>query len=268
MRSATIFLFLFFCVCLCNSAPAEIVNWVGGDGDWNTGANWSTGSAPGANDTVNIGVGLTGGVVVTAPTNNIASTMTINLTNNSFLNRPSSVIRLNNANINIESGSGLTGNGFWDLQNADFVFNDGAIVTVANFELKGQNTFRFNFSRDGFTTLTPGTFRNDGNNPASPADLISNETFTADLTQYRGGDATIKLMDFGADAEGMDNAAFQNANFVIESGLLNNAYEAVFQWNDVDHAIELVITNIPEPSSFLLFSGVIGGLFLRRRSDR
>src|ERR1017187_9545618 len=47
------FLFLTFLPALHGAT----VTWVGGSGDWNTAANWSTGSLPGTNDNVVIGAG-------------------------------------------------------------------------------------------------------------------------------------------------------------------------------------------------------------------
>ena len=38
-------------------ADGATVFWIGGSGDWNTPANWSTGALPGANDAVMIGTG-------------------------------------------------------------------------------------------------------------------------------------------------------------------------------------------------------------------
>ena len=36
-------------------AEGATVSWIGGSGDWNTPANWSTGALPGPNDAVMIG---------------------------------------------------------------------------------------------------------------------------------------------------------------------------------------------------------------------
>ena len=248
------------CALSCSQLHAAIITWDGGGGDsnWTTAANWDTDTVPVANDTVNISDGTT----VTSPTGNLPSTLTVNLTGNSTLTRPNNVIRLNNANVNVGSGAGLTGNGFWDLQNADFTFEDGAIVTAAQWELKGSNSFTFNLSATGFTTLTPGTFRNDGNNAATPATLISDDTFAVDMAAYTGGTGIITLMDFAADSEGMDNTAFQNATLnVLNAG----SYVANLQWNDTAEAVELNITAVPEPSSFVLLGLAILGAGLRHR---
>ena len=180
------------------------------------------------------------------------------------MDRPNSVIRFNNANVNVGSGSGLSGNGFWDLNNVDLAFDDGAIVTANNFELKGTNSFLFNLGPTGFSTLTPRTFLNDANNTASPGTLISNDTFTADLANYTGGPGTITLVDFVNNNEGITDADFQLANLQI---LNAGPYNAAFLWNEDTEAIELVITSssVPEPTSLVLMSGAIVGLLFRRR---
>lgn len=240
-------------------AQAGLVDWIGGNGSWTNAANWSTGAVPTAGCTVNISNGST----VTSPTGSLPANLTINLSGNSFLDRPNNVIRFNNTTVNIGAGSGISGNGFWDLNNGDFVFDDGASASVANFELKGQNTFQFNLGPSGFTTLTPNTFRNDGNNSASPGTLISNDTFTVDMANYTGGPGIITLIDFVNDAEGIDNAAFQMANLQV---LNPGAFTATLQWNDVAESIELLlIAPIPEPSSLILVTGSIVALVLRRR---
>jgi hypothetical protein len=157
----------------------------------------------------------------------------------------------------VESGSALSGN-FWDLSNGDLVFEDGAIANMNDWELKGVNTVTFKMGVAGFTTLTPNNFRNDGNNPASPATLIADDSFIVDMANYGGGAQTVTLMDFTSDLEGMDDATFQNATLTV----LNVPVGSVtIHWNDAEESIELFITkSIPTLSEWgmiILFIGLI-----------
>ena len=64
------------------------------------------------------------------------------------------VIRLNNATINVDAASTLSG-AFWDLDGASIVFEDGAQATMANWEQKDINSFTYELGAYDFTTLTP-----------------------------------------------------------------------------------------------------------------
>ena len=59
MRSIRILLGVFFFCCpiFLPALHAATVTWIGGSGDWNTTANWSTGDLPGAGDDVVVGPG-------------------------------------------------------------------------------------------------------------------------------------------------------------------------------------------------------------------
>jgi hypothetical protein len=223
-----------------NVNPTVIWDAGAGDGLWTSANNWTGGpdnQAPVANDTVVISSGDT----VTSIVNSMPGNVTVNLTGNSTLTRPSSVIRLNNATINVGSGSGLTGAGFWDLDDADITFDNGAVVTMGNWEQKDVNTFTFNLGAAGFSTLMPGTFRIGGGSLSAD---IANATYTVDMAAYTGGTGTVTLVDFAADAVGMNNATFQGAGGlnVINSGAYSGSYLA---WDD---ATESIVLNIMPPT--------------------
>jgi len=212
---------------------ADTHTWDAGSGDglWTTATNWFPDQVPANGDTAIINNGDT----VNGPNGNIA-TVTLNISGNSTLTRTGGgAIRLHGSTLTVASGSTLTG-GFWDLNNAAITFEDGAVATMNDWEQKGVNTFTYNLSATGFTTLTPNIFRNDGNNPASPATLIADDTYTVDLANYTGGGGIITLMDFNIDGEGMDNAAFQNATLNV---LNPGAHTARMYWDDATEAIKL-----------------------------
>jgi hypothetical protein len=213
----------------------------GGDGLWSTAANWTGGpdnAVPVANDTVIISNGDT----VTSIINSMPANVTVNLTGSSTLTRPSSVIRLNNATINVASGSGLTGAGFWDLDDADITFDDGAVATMANWEQKDINTFTFNLGASGFSTLTPTSFLIGGGATHNPGN-IQYATYTVDMANYTGGTGTITLVDFVNDFASMNNTKFQTATLnVLNSGVHSGSYLA---WDD---ATESIVLNIVPPT--------------------
>lgn len=55
------------------TARAATVSWIGGSGDWNTTANWSTGNLPGTNDDVVIGAGTSVTVTHSSGTHTVKS---------------------------------------------------------------------------------------------------------------------------------------------------------------------------------------------------
>ena len=245
----------------------ETVTWTGAGGNnlLTNAANWDTpdGKAPIANDTLLINNGDT-----VAHGNNLSFNTTINLVG-SELTTDGPVIRLNNATINVDAASTLSG-AFWDLDGASIVFEDGAQATMANWEQKDINSFTYELGAYDFTTLTPGAFR-IGN--GSLTGDIANATYIADFSNFANwslsnlGSNSIILMDFTSDGAGMDNAQFQSASFdYLNMGA--NIENAAFAWDNSLEAIILTfdINAVPEPSSTALLG--LGGLALMLRRKR
>lgn len=228
--------------CLPATAYAATITWdnEGADGLWVTATNWfdTTNAindvAPAAGDTVEISSGDT--VDTTGlSSGNLPGGVTINLTGNSTLTRPSGAIRLAGSTINVASGSSLTGD-FWDLNSGTLSFVDGAVASMASWEQKGTNTFNFALSTSGFTALTPGTLFISGG-----ASNISNATYNVDMGAYTGPtNVVITLVDFASNASGMNSAGFESAGLNI---LNPGSYDAELRWNDTENAIQLVLGN-------------------------
>jgi hypothetical protein len=223
---------------MASVSQAATRTWDGdaGDGLWTNAMNWDGNtSTPGNGDTANISNGDT----VTSVVQNMPGNFTLNLSGNSTLTRLDSVIRLNGATLHVASGSGLTGTGFWDLDDADITFDDGAVATMSNWEQKDYNTFTFNLSASGFSALTPSSFLIG---KGSLIGNISNATYNVDMDNYTGGPGIITLADFGNDYASMDNAKFQGAGGL---NILNNeSYpNTTITWNDSTEAIQLNVVD-------------------------
>lgn len=140
---------------------------------------------------------------------------------------------------------------------------------MSNWESKGTNSFQFVLGASGFTTLTPGTYRNDGNNTAlSLAQKMALATYQVDLASYTGGVGSITLIDYGSDGTvaGLDDATFQNANFVYSN--VPTGLSASLQWNDAQDSVVLNLTAIPEPSTLGVLIAGLGVLMAVRRRRR
>lgn len=245
------------------AAKADVFFWdgEGSDGLWVTGQNWTgtpDNTAPGAGDTANIGNGDTvsiNGLV----SGNLPNGSTINLSGNSTLtDGGSGTVRLNLSTVNVSSGSTLTGN-FWDLNGGTLSFEDGAIADMNFWEHKGDNTFNFNLSASGFTTLTPGTlfFGNDGGGVATMADATYNVNFAG----YTGGAATYTLIDFST--ANITDADLQLATYnpVNAAG-----YTSSLSFDEVTDSIQLNVQVVPEPSVVALMAMGFVALVYRRRN--
>ncbi len=246
----------------------ETVTWTGsgGDGLLNTAANWDTpdGKAPIANDTLLINNGDT-----VAHGSALSANSTINLVGSTLDNTGLGAIRLNNATINVDATSSLTGN-FWDLDDASIVFEDGAQANMANWEQKGLNSFTYVLGTSDFTTLTPGALLL-GNQPNGLTPSITNATYIVDFTNfvYELGGQSIILMDFSSGGT-MTDAAFQTASFdyinIDEAVTLQNL---LITWGDLDDTMTLTfdVSVVPEPSAFALIGGcfALAAVMLRRR---
>ena len=214
---------------LTSVSQADTHTWNVGDGAWGTAGNWNPAQVPGIGDTANIANGST----VTGPNGNI-NPVTLDLTGNSTFSSTLGAIRLNGASINVASGASLTSdvNKWFDLNNGTLTFADGAVVTVHNWEYKGVNTFNFNLSASGFTTLTPNTLWVSGGKAN-----IANATHTVDMANYTGGEGTITLVDYTGDTSGMENSTFQTSTLNVNN---RGAYRGSnLTWNDADKAIKL-----------------------------
>jgi hypothetical protein len=246
----------------------ETVTWTGGGANdlLTTAANWNApdNKAPITNDTLLINNGDT-----VQLTNNLANNLTINLEGSALDNTGLGAIRLNNATINVDAASTLSG-AFWDLDGASIVFEDGAQANMATWEQKDLNSFTYQLGAYDFTTLTPGQFRTGGGGLTAN---IANATYIADFSNFANysllndGFNTITLMDFTSDGVGMDNTQFQNATFnYINLG--SNIENAAFAWDNSLEAIILTfnINAVPEPSSSALLG--LGGLALMLRRRR
>ncbi|NIO33771.1 MAG: hypothetical protein GTO26_02020, partial [Planctomycetales bacterium] len=129
-----------------------------------------------------------------------------------------------------------TAGAFWDLDDADITFNNGAIVTIDDWENKDVNTFTFNLGSSGFSTLTPNNFfigNGFTHNPGS----IANATYNVDMASYTGGNNVITLVDYVSDFAGMNDATFQGAGGL---NVLNpGANSGAIYWDNVAEAIRL-----------------------------
>ena len=187
----------------------ETVTWTGAGGNnlLTNAANWDTpdGKAPIANDTLLINNGDT-----VAHAQNLPVNATINLVG-SELTTDGAVIRLNNATINVDAASTLSG-AFWDLDGASIVFEDGAQATMANWEQKDINSFTYELGAYDFTTLTPDRFL-IGNGGLTGD--IANATYIADFSNFANWSSSQSRQQqhypdgFYLDGAGMDNHNFK-----------------------------------------------------------
>jgi len=205
-------------------AHAAVLTWDGSvDNTWNNAANWDTNNTPGGGDTINIGAG---------------NTVTHN--HSQFLPGGGAIINLDgelNAGVLRWSGgttnvgaTGIISGAFKDLNGATFNFDDGAQFTASNWEHKGTNVFNFNLSASGFTALTPGQLNSNS---------AVSTTYSADMTNYTGGNNVITLVDFGSDATGLNNATFTGGGQYSLSVDNPGSDSGALYFDDVDKAVRL-----------------------------
>ena len=147
------------------TASAEVVTWDGEGPDtlWTTGLNWSTDLEPSAGDEVTIENIYSVSYDRTDGSGSLPGGMTLNI--EGTLDQTGGVIRTSGAAIHVASTGALTGSGFWDFNNSEVTFDDGAKATMNSWENKGTNVFTFNLGAGGFTTLTPNGFSSAAGRP-------------------------------------------------------------------------------------------------------
>ncbi len=186
------------------------VSWDGGAGDglWTSEVNWSGDALPASGDTIEISNGDT----VDMPANFFAPTnSTTDVSGGSQLTNSGAAARLTSgAVINFASGSGLSG-AYIDLNSGTINFVDGATLTVANIQHRGDVTYGITFSSNGFATLTPGALHDAGNED------WSNVTFNLDFANYDSANgAVVELIDYTGHAT-VYNGSF-NPTVNVEAG--------------------------------------------------
>ena len=117
---------------MAKPAIAATVTWVGGSGDWNTAANWSTGALPGTNDDVLIGSGASITVTHSSGTHTVkslTSQQAFQLTGGSLT--VSNTVQVNNA-FTLAGGTLVQATVLQGTNNASFTVNNGTLdgVTV------------------------------------------------------------------------------------------------------------------------------------------
>ena len=211
---------------------AETVNWDGGGADmnWTTGLNWSNDIEPGEGDDVTIGEGFA--VSYDRFEESLPGLMTLDIAGT--LDQTGGVIRTNGAKINVATTGSLSGSGFWDFNDSEITFADGASATMEAWENKGMNVFNFKLGATGFKTLTPNRFFIGG------GATIADATYNVDMTDYTGDGGAITLVDYHADATGMTDLIFQGAGGlnVINPGSFP---DAALHWNEGAKSIVLVL---------------------------
>ena len=213
-------------------APVTDLVWDGGGGSvlWATATNWDPDFTPVAGNTVAIASAVT----VDCPNVSLPA-CTISLMNHGAMTSSTGAVRLQGTTINVASGSALSG-GFWDMNNGTINFQNGALATMPNWELKGTTRFTFKLGAAGFTKLTPG---------ALWGSTITTSTWVADMADYTGGLGIIPLVDFATDryTGGMSSATFLTSTRNVTN--LGVGYAANLQWNHTTKAIELNVTAVP-----------------------
>ena len=219
-------------------SAAHAATWDGSEGDslWTNELNWVGNTLPASSETIEISNGDAVDGTGLPTSGSLPNSCIVNLSGNSSLTRPSGAIRMNNATLNVASGSGLTG-AWWDLNGATFNFKDGAIATMADWEQKADNTFEFELGSSGFTALAPNRLR------LASGTTMANATYIADLQNYTGGTGTVTLVDFSANPNGVTAASFLDSSRVVtNAGAFTNS---TITFDAVNFTIDLNILAAP-----------------------
>ena len=244
------------------SQAATVTSVASGNWQGDEATVWDTGTRPQAIDTAVISVGDT--------VTNDGGAGFLSL-NPSIINIDGAyngaAVRVNTATINVSSTGTMGSGGFWDWDDGDGNFQDGATASMSTWEFKDLNTMTFTLNGSGeFTELTPsnGTIGIGG----LSADW-NNISWVIDLQNIGGGTYSTTLMDFGAwggpvgDQDLTANLSFINtpSNFESISGASLNFF-------DTGDTIELSFQGVvaaPEPSTFGLLLIGAGMLASTRR---
>jgi hypothetical protein len=171
--------------------PSTVVTWIAGNGDWDTAANWSSGTVPGAADDVDINVA---GVTITHAA---ATAHSVN-------------------SLKVEAGT-LTGADALTVNGA-FTWTGGTLAGTGSLTAAGGATMSSSGTLDGRTLVIPaGTTATDtGNVSASDGAVIDN---------YGTFDLGAGVLSYG----GGTLLTFNNAgSFVASSGSSPGAFDGVF----------------------------------------
>jgi hypothetical protein len=219
------------------STQAGTVTWDGGGGDtnWNTAANWDSGTVPAANDTVIIDNAGTVNVDV-----NLASGLDVTVSGSSTLNSTSGAREMGaGTTVRIESGATLDSSPDRNWRVRNFVFDDGAIGHAGwlSFYVRDVYTpsFTFNLGATDFTTMTARRMLAWNNYTTDmPA-----ATFAVDFANYTGGVGTIDLIDF--QNTNMTDAHLQLSTHIF----LNDArYTANLSFDETNDIIQVNVTAV------------------------
>jgi hypothetical protein len=132
------------------AAPGTTVYWLGGNADFNTPADWSTGAVPGPSDVVYIGPGKT--VSFTSGDNTRVTTLYVDGTLNVSGGTLSVGTSAGSSNLNLTNGGMLAGVGtITDSGTASW--SGGAIAESATVNFNGASTINGNVALQGQATL-------------------------------------------------------------------------------------------------------------------
>ena len=239
------------------AAQAATVTWGGATGDWETGTNWTGGSAPDSGtDSVNLG---------STPANDITLNSAFTIGSGQTMTDGS------NPELILKTGAVLTvgDGGTLDIEFMRTRYTDGGIlavdagataVSIASFSPAAIGTLQFTANAAGVTAITAGTFQiRNVNSVARYWNL------DVDLANYNVANGDIVLVDYASVDGQFDSYAGVGQTITFTSG-----------WTaDIDYAYDIgggdlgiALTNvIPESGTYALIGGMLalGAVMVRRR---